>query len=448
MNAAISITTILDKLTDLLPLTRDQLEGMTAKQLRDEVAKILGIPKAYQLKKTQLLNACWHGLENVRAQLRVDEAEREQAKAALTQLKKNEDYQIPIAEVATKTYQRLRDIATKSSDFQAMKEEINGIVAAIACSEMREYEFSTVKTRRVDIKKALSTMVDAEIPLLKETMQILVEYFYSQLLSFQRTDSVEISKTYKQQVKNKNREKTPIRIAHLIADCRKTLDELTNGKQPHWTKVSVAIALGTGRRMAEIHALGGFQVDGDYSFHFSGQAKTRGVEDAKDSYIIPTLFPAATLKSAIAYLEEQERRLDPELQKADRNAVNRAYAMGLSRAMDKYPGINYKGLRAIYAECLWALLPESEKAKTEKHIKYSDWLGHLDKDGAQDSTFMSYMVYSLTDLDCKLTHSLVGTPDRAGGDRGFGDRTISGNSSLPCVSRMRLSDSSYDRILY
>ncbi len=399
MSAAISISTILDKLSDLLPLTYEQLSGMTSKQLRDEVAKILGIPKAYQLKKAQLLEDCWQALENVRAQLRVDESEREQAKVTLAQLKKNEDYQIPVAEIAGKTYKRLREIATKGADFQAMKAEINGVVAAIARVEMREYEFSTVKTRRVDIRKALQTMVDAEIALLKETMQVLTEYFYSQLLSFQRTDSVELSKNYRQSVQTKNREKTSIEISQLVADCRKTLDELNKGQQPHWTKVSIALALGTGRRMAEIHALGQFEVTSEYILNFSGQAKTRGVEDAKTDYTIPTLFPAATLKRAIDYLDEQERRLDPEVQKANRNAVNKAFAMALSRATDKYPGINYKGLRAIYAECLWSLLPEAERLKTEKHVKYADWLGHIDKDGQLDATFMSYMVYNISDLD-------------------------------------------------
>jgi hypothetical protein len=380
-------------------MTYDQLSSMTGKQLRDNVAKILGITKRNQLKKPQLLEACWEALEGVRAQLKIDETQREQAKLALNQLKKNEDYEIPIAEVATKTYKRLRDIATKGSEFQAMKEEINGVVAAIARAEMREYEFSTVKSRRGDIKKALQTMVEVETPLLKETVQILIEYFYSQLLSFQREDSVELAKTYKQKVKDKNREKTSIEISQLVVDCHKTLKQLVNGQNPHWTKVSVAVALGTGRRMAEVHALGQFEVTGEYSLHFCGQAKTRGVEDAKTDYTIPTLFPATTLKMAIDYLEEQGRRLNPELQKADRNAVNKAYAMGLSRVMDKYPGINYKGLRAIYAECQWALLPEKEKNKTEKHIKYSDWLGHMDKDGSQDATFMSYMVYSVSDVE-------------------------------------------------
>lgn len=230
-------------------------------------------------------------------------------------------------------------------------------------------------------------------------MGILTEYFYQQLLSFQREDSVALSKSYRKQVGVKNREKTPVAIADLVRACKKTLEELLNGQEPHWTKVSVAVALGTGRRMAETHSLGIFEVTGKFEMHFSGQAKTRDAEQAKTDFDIPTLFPAATLKRAIDYLSEQGRRLDPEIQKADRNAVNTAYAMGLSREMSKYSGINYKGLRALYAECQWAFLPESERNKTEKHIKYSDWLGHIDKEGASDATFMSYMVYQVADID-------------------------------------------------
>jgi len=397
---AISITHILDKIIDLLPLTYEELEAMTSKQLRDNVAKILGVQKAYLLKKGQLLEACWQGLESVRNQLATDETERSQAKLKLKgQLKeRNHDYQIPIAEVASKTYQRLKDTAVNGKDLQAMKESVNGLVAAIARAEMAEYEFSTVKSRRTDIKKILDSMFQAELPLLKETMGILTEYFYSQLLSFQREDSVELSKNYRKQVATRNREKSPIAIADLVATCKKTLQELEDG-QPHWAKVSVAVALGTGRRMAEIHSLGQFEVTGDYAMHFSGQAKTRDADQAKSHFDIPTLFPARTLEKAIAYLKQQERWLEPEIQKADRNAVNGAYAMALSREMGKYTGINYKGLRALYAECQWALMPMTEKAKIEKHIKYSDWLGHIDKEGASDATFMSYMVYQIADIE-------------------------------------------------
>jgi hypothetical protein len=335
--------------------------------------------------------------------LQIDATERAEAKAALKNLKKNDDYSIPIEIVAIQAYQRLREIANTNKDFEAIKEKVNGLVAAIARGEMLDYAFSTVKTRRVDINRAMQVMVKGEIPLLKETMEVLTEYFYSQLLSFQREDSVELSKTYRQKVKGKNTAKTPIEISFLVNDCQRTLDQLMANHEPHWTKVSVAAALGTGRRMAEIHSLGSFEVAGKYSLHFTGQAKTRGAEDAKTDYIIPTLFPAATLKRAIEYLEEKERRLDPEEQKRDRNAVNRAYAMALSRAVDKYPGISYKGLRAIYAECQWALLPETEKVRTSQHRKYSDWLGHIDKDGSIDTTFVSYMVFNVTDIEAVKT---------------------------------------------
>ena len=71
---------------------------------------------------------------------------------------------------------------------------------------------------------------------------------------------------------------------------------------------------------------------------FSGQAKTRGVEDAKTEYTIPTLFRADLMREAITYLVGQDRRLDPELQK--KNTTNKAFGMALSRAMDKYKGIS------------------------------------------------------------------------------------------------------------
>ena len=45
------------------------------------------------------------------------------------------------------------------------------------------------------------------------------------------------------------------------------------------------------------------------------------------------------------------------------------------------------------------MLPEREKVKTSQHRKYSDWLGHIDKDGAVDTTFTSYMVYNVTDIE-------------------------------------------------
>ena len=400
MQATIRLTNLLDTIADLLPLTYDELTQMTSKQIRDKVARPLGIPGCYRMKKAQLIQQSWKELENALSYLHADKVERSQAKQALKQLKKNEDYQIPINEIATKTYQRLREIGETGSNLADMKEGINPIVASVARAEMREYSFSTVKSRRNQIKDALYQMVASEIPLLKETIEVLVSYFYSQLLSFQRDDSIELSKNYRKGVKSKNQKKVSISIKQLVNDCRNTLDELTEGKEPHWVKVSIAFALGTGRRPSEVHALGKFKVTGEYQLHFSGQAKTRGAEGAKDNYEIPTLFPARRLIAALEYLELNGRRIEAEKQLKDRLAVNKAFGMALSRGMSKYKGINYKGLRAIYADCQWYLLPESTKIKSEKHTHYSEWLGHLGKEGKLDATFMSYMVYQITDIEC------------------------------------------------
>jgi hypothetical protein len=210
----------------------------------------------------------------------------------------------------------LREIGQKGTNLQEMKEAINGVVAAIARAEMREFEFSTVKTRRVDIKKAMEAAVDAEIPLLKETMQVLTEYFYSQLLSFQRDDSVELSKTYRQKVKGKNTAKTPVEITSLVEDCHRTLEQLMTNQEPHWTKVSVAAALGTGRRMAEIHSLGSFEVAGRYSLHFTGQAKTRGAEDAKPITQSLLYFPLRLSKELLSIWESKDAGLTLKCKKA------------------------------------------------------------------------------------------------------------------------------------
>ncbi|NER25778.1 MAG: hypothetical protein F6J96_34815, partial [Symploca sp. SIO1C2] len=92
MQATIRLTNLLDTIADLLPLTYAELTQMTSKQIRDKVAKPLGIPGCYRMKKAQLIQQSFQELENARAYLQTSEVEREQAKQALKQLKKNEDY--------------------------------------------------------------------------------------------------------------------------------------------------------------------------------------------------------------------------------------------------------------------------------------------------------------------------------------------------------------------
>lgn len=399
MNAT-KLTTVLAQIPDLLDLSIEDFHNMTVKDLKAK-ANLLRLSGTYKLKKKELVNAIWEELNNIKYFINTEAQQKSIASAKIIEAKKDDSYSIPITEVGEKTYQRLRDIAIKSQNLDEMKIKINSLVAAVAASEQKEYKFSTVKSRRTDLKEYIDNKTSLENPLLKDTVSIASDYFYTNLLAFQKEDSLELNRQYKKRVKAKNRgEKIRVKISNLVENCLQTLDELDANEKPKWTKVSIALSLGTGRRMAEIHSLGSFEYVDRYKLHFSGQAKTRDSEDAKDSYEIPTIFPAKLMVMGLEYLGECERRLSADVQKGDRKAVNKQFGMALSRAMDRYQDINYKALRAIYADLVWSFGKSEYEAKgIEKHTLYSDWLGHVDIDGQQDSTFMSYMTYAIADLD-------------------------------------------------
>lgn len=398
MDAAIILNQKLGQLRDLLDLTLEDLEAMALEEIVQTVAQVLRVP-AYQLEKDELIDTCWAELEHLRVNVSNADSTGGYLRQTLLCLRRDLDYTMPVADVAKQIYERLSGIVLTKSNLQEMRDNTNWIVASLTRSEMKEFEFSTVRTRRVDIKKTLDSMVDCEIPLLQETLKNLIEYFYNQLLNFQKEDSSELFKTYRSKVNKLNRDKTSIEISRLVANCKHTLKILDAGDEPHWTQVSIALALGTGRRMSEIHALGSFTVTGEFEMLFSGQAKTRGAENANLEYKIPTLFPAEQMKKGIDYLQKIGRRIAPEEQHADRNATTKAFGTAMCRAMKTYSGIPYKGLRAIYAEAQWLLIPNIEAKRVEKHIKYSDWLGHSGDNGYNDTTFMSYMIFNITDWE-------------------------------------------------
>ena len=400
MTTATKLTTVLAQIPDLLDLSLENFHNMTIKELKVK-ANLLRLSGIYKLKKKELVNVIWDELTNLKYFINTEVQQKSFASAKIIEAKKDDSYSIPITEVGEKTYQRLRDIAIKSQNLDEMKLKINSLVAAVAASEQKEYKFSTVKSRRTDLKEYIDNKTSLENPLLKDTVSIASDYFYTNLLAFQKEDSLELNRQYKKRIKAKNRgEKIRVKIANLVENCLQTLDQLDDEEKPKWTKVSIALSLGTGRRMVEIHSLASFEYLDRYKLHFSGQAKTRDSEDAKDSYDIATIFPAKLMVMGLEYLGECDRRLPADVQKGDRKAVNKKFGMPLSRAMDRYRDINYKALRAIYADLLWNFGKSEFEAKgIEKHTLYSDWLGHVDINGQQDSTFMSYMTYAIEDLD-------------------------------------------------
>ncbi|MBP5977765.1 hypothetical protein HW132_34945 [Brasilonema sp. CT11] len=144
-----------------------------------------------------------------------------------------------------------------------------------------------------------------------------------------------------------------LKIAHA------TLLEVKQGQEVDWMDVSCAIALSTGRRMAEVHLSATFNQIGEYEVAFSGQlkGKSRRVKlgDKKVAlrdvvFKIPTLLPAELVCLGLKWLGDKDKRFPPD---EDTERVNRRWSKVLNLAAkdwDIFPAEErtYHKFRAAY----------------------------------------------------------------------------------------------------
>lgn len=134
----------------------------------------------------------------------------------------------------------------------------------------------------------------------------------------------------------------------------------------------------TGRRTYEVACTASFAVDGRNSVVFSGQAKTRGREGS-ESYVIPTLAPAAKVVATMATIREDK----PDLVDLTSEGFHNRCAKDLHvRAKVFAPAFSDgtakpKDLRPAWAEITWLLIDER---RTGKALYLSRILGHGDQD--------------------------------------------------------------------
>ena len=174
--------------------------------------------------------------------------------------------------------------------------------------------------------------------------------------------------TYQTRVKNRSESKQRIEInlEPFIKQAHTILTEVANGNDFDWREVTCAIALTSGRRMAEILASGKFTKLSDYEICFSGQLKGKlsGIvidingnkirankarfdqmkllnqikPDSKfvllidHEFTIPTLVKADLIIAGIQYLADHERRLASD---EEPEVVNRRWNKPLSEQVKK-----------------------------------------------------------------------------------------------------------------
>lgn len=124
-----------------------------------------------------------------------------------------------------------------------------------------------------------------------------------------------------------------------------------------WKRVSIALAIATGRRLAEVHQLSTkLEYVDQHHVEFTGQLKVKGDAakyfEQNPSYTIPVLVDADLVVKGHQWLKDSDKVVDsPE-------AVNRRYSGDISDAMKtlkarlgvEHKFFTYKGLRTIYAQ--------------------------------------------------------------------------------------------------
>lgn len=149
-----------------------------------------------------------------------------------------------------------------------------------------------------------------------------------------------------------------------------------------WLQVSCALAVATGRRMAEIHSTATFTAIDSHSLHFTGQAKAKGetADKSAKGFVIPTLVDAQLCVNALQWLTDNGKRV------ADTSTVNTRYSKALSQYVKKFydsamPSLyaeheskcTYHKLRAIYGLCA----VRSFRPANMQDVRYlGDIMGH------------------------------------------------------------------------
>lgn len=255
------------------------------------------------------------------------------------------------------------------------------------------------------LKKALRRITKEELkdPMLINQFQTIVKNFslaVTFLLSEYKNNS---NINYREKVETRSQEENRIKIdlTNSLKYAYNTLTEIRSGKDDtNWLDVSCAVALATGRRMAEIHLSAEFKKIDDYTVIFTGQlkGKTRRVKvDDKAiklinvPFTIPTLIPADLVCFGIEWLNSKGKKFD---RNEDPERVNRRFSKTLNQACkdwDIFPEDDrtYHKFRAAY---FTACVKNNEA--TLKHFDFTRYATEILGDN-DEKTINAYKRYEI-----------------------------------------------------
>lgn len=351
--------------------TKEELEDLTLKGLQKLASGV--IPNAARTRKAQLIEeilAATKAERTVAALIPDTPLEAVEVNSAIAR-----DYEEVISEdfseFATSLYREFRALVQARWKADGTWDEaIHGDISSLAyrviwwlnSKEGKEADgglaFTTKLRYRTHIVNIFSEMVESE------KGAVYFKQLSSCLEMFKRQIKIQIADITAQkkglqerQLAKRKKQKAQISFAPLHAYATAVLEKIDTLKSSDWKRVSVALAIVTGRRMAELHHVDTrFEYVDQSHVKFTGQMKIKGSAadyfEKLPSYEIPVLADAELVTKGHEWLKGNGKVVDSA------KAVNRRYSGDLSdylKLLKSKWGIDhelfkYKALRAIYAQ--------------------------------------------------------------------------------------------------
>ena len=266
-----------------------------------------------------------------------------------------------------------------------------------------EKEYGTCLRQITSLKKELKSAAKTGLkdPMLINQVNTIITNFGNALSDQFAGYKYQQSVRYKEVVKERRQEENRVEIdlTNSLEFAYEILSAIKSGKHENWMDVTCALALATGRRMAEIHLSASFEKVGEYAVVFRGHLKGKGrkmkvgakaVPVRDYGFTIPTLLPAELVCFGLQWLDEKGKRF-PSTEDPER--VNRRWSKVLNEHVkdwDIFPSSDrtFHKFRAAYLRaCV-------ENDPTVDKYDFADYAEEVlgDKDETTINSYKRYQV--------------------------------------------------------
>jgi hypothetical protein len=205
-----------------------------------------------------------------------------------------------------------------------------------------EKEYGTALRQITALKKALKSAAKTDLKdhALVNPVNTIITHFGNalsyQFASYKENQNTRYRNTVKERRQKDNR--IELDLTNSLKYAHNILTDIKKGENANWLDVSCAIALATGRRMAEVHLSASFEQIDNYTVAFKGQlkGKSRKVRQGDKAvslreviFKIPTLLPSDLVCFGLQWLDEKGKRFEPT---EDPERVNRRFSKTLNEA--------------------------------------------------------------------------------------------------------------------